>query len=64
MSLFVSPYPQRRLIGYVYLHASGCLQMLEEQGRKLMELVTGLVGGLSAIVALYLFYILLKGGDE
>ena len=29
-----------------------------------MELVTGLVGGLSAIVALYLFYILLKGGDE
>lgn len=29
-----------------------------------MELVTGLVGGLSVAVTLYLFYILLKGGDE
>lgn len=29
-----------------------------------MGLVTGFVGGLSVLVALYLFYVLLKGGDE
>ncbi len=29
-----------------------------------MEIVTGLVGALSVIVALYLFYVLLRGGDE
>ena len=34
------------------------------EGRKTMELVAGFVGGLSVILALYLFYQLLKGGDE
>lgn len=29
-----------------------------------MGIVTGIVGGLSIIVALYLFYVLLRGGDE
>lgn len=29
-----------------------------------MGIVTGFVGGLSVIVTLYLFYKLLKGGDE
>lgn len=29
-----------------------------------MEGVTGFVGGLSVVVALYLFYVLLRGGDE
>ncbi len=29
-----------------------------------MEIVTGFVGGLSVVLALYLFYVLLKGGDE
>ncbi len=29
-----------------------------------MGIVTGIVGGLSVIVALYLFSVLLKGGDE
>lgn len=30
----------------------------------MMSIVTGIVGGLSIIVALYLFYVLLRGGDE
>lgn len=30
----------------------------------MMDIVTGIVGGLSIIVALYLFYVLLRGGDE
>lgn len=29
-----------------------------------MEVVTAIVGGLSVVVALYLFYVLLKGDDE
>ncbi len=29
-----------------------------------MEIVTAVVGGLSVCVALYLFAVLLKGGDE
>lgn len=29
-----------------------------------MEFVTGFVGALSVLLALYLFYVLLKGGDE
>lgn len=29
-----------------------------------MEIVTGIVGGLSVVIAFYLFYVLLKGGDE
>lgn len=29
-----------------------------------MEFVTGFVGELSVIVTFYLFYVLLKGGDE
>ncbi len=29
-----------------------------------MGIVTGIVGGLSIVVALYLFYVLLRGGDE
>lgn len=29
-----------------------------------MDIVTGVVGGLSAVVVLYLFVVLLKGGDE
>lgn len=29
-----------------------------------MEFVAGFVGGLSVILALYLFYKLLRGGDE
>lgn len=29
-----------------------------------MEYVAGFVGGLSVLVALYLFYVLLRGGDE
>ena len=29
-----------------------------------MGIVTGIVGGLSIIVALYLFYVLLQGVDE
>ena len=29
-----------------------------------MDIVTGVVGGLSVALALYLFYVLLKGGDE
>lgn len=30
----------------------------------MMGIVTGIVGGLSILVALYLFYVLLRGGDE
>lgn len=30
----------------------------------MMNIVTGIVGGLSVIVALYLFTVLLRGGDE
>ncbi len=30
----------------------------------MMDIVTGIVGGLSIFVALYLFYVLLRGGDE
>ena len=29
-----------------------------------MDIVTAVVGGLSVVVALYLFYVLLRGGDE
>lgn len=29
-----------------------------------MEWVTGIVGGLSIVILLYLFYVLLKGGDQ
>ena len=29
-----------------------------------MDYVAGVIGGLSVIVALYLFSVLLKGGDE
>lgn len=29
-----------------------------------MDIVTGIVGGLSVIVMLYLFYVLLKGDEE
>ncbi len=29
-----------------------------------MDIVTGVVGGLSVLVVLYLFVVLLKGGDE
>ena len=29
-----------------------------------MDYVTAVVGALSVIVALYLFYVLLRGGDE
>lgn len=29
-----------------------------------MDIVTGVVGGLSMLVVLYLFVVLLKGGDE
>lgn len=35
-----------------------------KRGRKTMDIVTGVVGGLSAVVVLYLFVVLLKGGDE
>lgn len=30
---------------------------------NMMDVVTGIVGGLSVIVALYLFSVLLRGGD-
>lgn len=29
-----------------------------------MDIVTAVVGGLSVVVALYLFYVLFRGGDE
>lgn len=29
-----------------------------------MEWVTGVVGGLSIVILFYLFYVLLKGGDQ
>lgn len=51
-----------------YPDSSGVLSMRcharSLEGRKAMEIVTGIVGGLSVAVALYLLYVLLRGGDE